>query len=67
MKEMYIQSLRMIKNLNVKNKKEYIKVHNFSYIISLFANKNALESILTISNLKCSNTSTYRQYIQQVE
>lgn len=26
MKEMYIKSLRMIKNLNIKNKKEYIKL-----------------------------------------
>lgn len=26
MKELYIKSLQMIKNLNVKNKKEYIKL-----------------------------------------
>lgn len=26
MKEMYIKSLRMIKELNIKNKKEYIKL-----------------------------------------
>lgn len=35
MKEMYIQSLRMIKNLNVKNKKEYIKLVQNYRILNL--------------------------------
>lgn len=35
MKEMYIQSLRMIKNLNVKNKKEYIKLVRDYRILNL--------------------------------
>lgn len=35
MKEMYIKSLRMIKNLNVKNKKEYIKLVRDYRILNL--------------------------------
>ena len=35
MKEMYIQYLRMIKNLNVKNKKEYIKLVRDYRILNL--------------------------------
>lgn len=35
MKEMYIKSLQMIKNLNVKNKKEYIKLVRDYRILNL--------------------------------
>ncbi len=45
MKEMYIQSLRMIKELNVKNKKEYIKLVR-NYLILNF------ESLKYISQTK---------------
>lgn len=49
MKEMYIQSLRMIKELNVKNKKEYRKlVRNYL--------------ILNFESLKCmSQTKSFRK------
>lgn len=45
MKEMYIKSLRMIKNLNVKNKKEYIKLVRDYRILNL-------ESLRFISQTK---------------
>lgn len=45
MKEMYIKSLRMIKNLNVKNKKEYRKLVR-NYLILNF------ESLKYISQTK---------------
>lgn len=35
MKEMYIKSLRMIKELNIKNKKEYIKLVQNYRILNL--------------------------------
>mgnify|MGYP006900209529 CR=1 FL=1 len=35
MKEMYIKSLRMIKELNIKNKKEYIKLVRDYRILNL--------------------------------
>lgn len=35
MKELYIKSLQMIKNLNVKNKKEYIKLVRDYRILNL--------------------------------
>lgn len=35
MKELYIKSLRMIKNLNVKNKKQYIKLVRDYRILNL--------------------------------
>lgn len=34
MKEMYIKSLRMIKNLNIKNEKEYNRLLNDYMILS---------------------------------
>lgn len=45
MKEMYIKSLQMIKNLNVKNKKEYIKLVRDYRILNL-------ESLRFISQTK---------------
>lgn len=45
MKEMYIKSLRMIKELNVKNKKEYIKLVRDYRILNL-------ESLKYISQTK---------------
>lgn len=45
MKEMYIKSLRMIKNLNVKNKKEYRKLVRNYLILNL-------ESLKYISQTK---------------
>ena len=45
MKEMYIKSLRMIKNLNVKNKKQYIKLVRDYRILNL-------ESLRFISQTK---------------
>ena len=45
MKEMYIKSLRMIKELNIKNKKEYIKLVRNYLILNL-------ESLKYISQTK---------------
>ena len=45
MKEMYIKSLRMIKELNVKNKKEYRKLVRYYLILNL-------ESLKYISQTK---------------
>ena len=45
MKEMYIKSLRMIKELNIKNKKEYIKLVRNYRILNL-------ESLKYISQTK---------------
>lgn len=45
MKEMYIKSLRMIKNLNVKNKNQYIKLVRDYRILNL-------ESLRFISQTK---------------
>lgn len=45
MKEMYIKSLRMIKELNIKNKKEYIKLVRDYRILNL-------ESLKYISQTK---------------
>lgn len=45
MKEMYIKSLQMIKELNVKNKKEYIKLVQNYRILNL-------ESLKYISQTK---------------
>nr|DAF49436.1 MAG TPA: hypothetical protein [Myoviridae sp. ct8mY9]DAZ10854.1 MAG TPA: hypothetical protein [Caudoviricetes sp.] len=45
MKEMYIKSLRMIKELNIKNKKEYIKLVRDYRILNL-------ESLRFISQTK---------------
>lgn len=45
MKEMYIKSLQMIKNLNVKNKKQYIKLVRDYRILNL-------ESLRFISQTK---------------
>jgi hypothetical protein len=45
MKELYIKSLRMIKNLNVKNKKQYIKLVRDYRILNL-------ESLRFISQTK---------------
>nr|DAM94470.1 MAG TPA: hypothetical protein [Caudoviricetes sp.]DAP55148.1 MAG TPA: hypothetical protein [Caudoviricetes sp.] len=45
MKELYIKSLQMIKNLNVKNKKEYIKLVRDYRILNL-------ESLRFISQTK---------------
>lgn len=55
MKEMYIKSLRMIKELNIKNKKEYIKlVQNYR--------------ILNLESLKyISQTSSFRKIRKMAE
>ena len=45
MKEMYIKSLRLIKELNIKNKKEYIKLVRDYRILNL-------ESLRFISQTK---------------
>ena len=45
MRELYIKSLQMIKNLNVKNKKEYIKLVRDYRILNL-------ESLRFISQTK---------------
>jgi len=45
MKELYIKSLRMIKELNIKNKKEYIKLVRDYRILNL-------ESLRFISQTK---------------
>ena len=45
MKEMYIKSLRMIKELNIKNKKDYIKLVRNYRILNL-------ESLKYISQTK---------------
>ena len=55
MKEMYIKSLRMIKELNIKNKKEYIKLVRDYRILNL-------ESLKYISQ-----TSSFRKIRKMAE